>query len=243
MNPATHSAQVREPDSTELDGIYLAVDVARFMVVTMPSTAKWPLRSERVLRWIRAGLIAPDMRNAPGHKLVLDFDDMVSCQVITLLREAGFSLQRIRADERKFTQILGVTKPFAHHDFWVNFPEILTKVEGKFLSGQRGGQFGMEFLWTEAKPVVSRLRFSTKTGRPNDWRPAQGVQLRPTIQFGQPCVLKTRIPTRTIWGYVRGGDDKDFIARSYALGVAEIDRAVEWEDRLRATDQPLATAA
>lgn len=243
MNHGPKNDQVQGPDSQELRGIYLPVDVARYMVVTMPSTSKWPLRSQRVLRWIRHGLIAPEQRNEPGRRLAIDFDDLVTCQVITLLREAGFSLQRIRSDEAKFSKILGVSKPYAHHDFWADFPDILTKVDGRLLSGKHGGQFGMEFLWAEAKPVVARLRFSRSSGRPQAWRPAKGVQLRPRIQFGQPCIADTRIPTSTIWGYIRGGDSKAFIARSYGLGVAEIDRALEWEERLRAADQSLATAA
>lgn len=242
MNQGPNRNQMQGPDGGEFDGIYLPIDVARYMVVAMPS-AQSPLRSQRVLRWIRDGLVAPEMQRVPGFRLAIDFDDLVTCQVITLLREAGFSLQQIRADEKKFTQVLGVSKPFAHHDFWTEFPDILTKIDGQLLSGSRGGQFGMPFLWQQAKPVRTRLRFSKKSGRPDDWRPVDGVQLRPTIQFGQPCVLETRIPTKSIWGYVKGGDDKAFIARSYGLEVAEIDRAVEWEDRLRVADQPVAPAA
>src|SRR5438128_668451 len=82
----------------EFDGLYLPFEVARYLAVSMPTPPKRRLRSRRVLSWIREGLLAPTQRDVPGQLLVMDFDDLVSCQVITLLRELGFSLQQIRHD-------------------------------------------------------------------------------------------------------------------------------------------------
>jgi uncharacterized protein (DUF433 family) len=162
--------------------------------------------------------------------------------VITLLREASFSLQQIKQDEIWFANFFGVSKPFAYADFWGAFPDILTRHREQLLSGSRGGQYAMAFLEEFATPVARRLRFSNTSKRAESWWPADGVQLRPDVQLGQPCVGESRVPTSAIWGYLNAGDGRAFIAQSFGLEVADIDAAFEWETRIRA-DGALAPAA
>ncbi len=67
-----------------------------------------------------------------------------------------------------------------------------------------------------------------------------GITLRPCVQVGQPCVEGTRIPTRTIWNYVEGGDLREVVAEAFELGILEVERALQWEERLRAAVEPAA---
>jgi len=46
-------------------------------------------------------------------------------------------------------------------------------------------------------------------------------------------VKDTRIPTSAIWSYVRGGDRREFIAKSYEISLEDVDRAVKFEDEVR----------
>ncbi len=227
--------------SYAFDGVYEPGDVARYLAATLPWRAQ-PLTGRRVLRWIRGALVAPERQELRAWELTINFEDLVTCQVITLLREAGFSLQRIRAAEDFYADFFKIPKPFAYAPFWHTFPDILTKVDGRLLSGTRGGQYAFDFLAEYTKPVLSDLEFRDDTGRPCRWRPCEGISLKPNIQFGQPCIDGTRIPTSALWGYYNAGDRVDFIAESYGIEVAEVERALRWERRLR-TNFEVATAA
>jgi uncharacterized protein (DUF433 family) len=215
------------------DGIYEPGDVARYLAAALPGRER-PLTSNRVLRWIRQGLVAPEQRDKRGWTLTINFQDLVTFQVITLLREAGFSLQRIQRAEAYYARFFRVPKPFAFAAFWHAFPDILTSIDGRLLSGSRGGQYAFDFLAEHAKPVLSHLEFTDETGRPYVWRPYHGISLKPDIQFGQPCIDGTRIPTSAVWGYINAGDPLEYIANAYGVEVADIDRAVRWEQKLRA---------
>lgn len=223
------------------DGIYEPADAARYLAATLPWRER-PLTTGRVLRWIRAGLVAGERRNDPGHQLTINFEDLVTCQVITLLREAGFSIRRIRAAESFCAEFFDVEKPFAYAKFWHVFPDILTNVDGQLISISRRGQFAFDFLAAQAQPMLSHLEFRDDISRPCVWRPHEGVSLKPAVQFGQPCLDGTRIPTSAIWGYVNAGDRPEYVAKSYGIGVAEVEQAIRWERRLRA-DLKVAAAA
>lgn len=219
-----------ESTQYEYDGIFAPQEVARYLAATMPTRGR-PLTSGRVLRWIRGGLLAPDNRGIEGHRLTIDFDDLVTCQVIALLREAGFSLQRVRREEVHWARYFNATKPFACASFWYELPHLFARVGGELLLSS--GQIAMQFLAASVRPVRDGLTFSETTSRPTAWRPTAGVTLDPTVQFGQPCVEGTRIPTGALWGYVRGGDAVPFIAATYGLEVGEVERAVQWEQIVR----------
>jgi uncharacterized protein (DUF433 family) len=215
------------------DGIYLPSEVSSYLLVTMPAE-QHPPTSRRIMRWIRAGLVAPERKDAPGRDIVITFEDLVTCQAVTLLREAGFSLEAIRKTETYFAEHYGTLKPFAHRDFWHAKPDMFGLVDGQFVSGSSGGQITLEFLARWLRPLNARLGFSQESGRADYWQPGRGISLRPTVQFGQPCLEGTRIPTGAIWSYVHAGDSPEFIARAYGLRVDDVERAVRWEERRRA---------
>src|SRR5438128_2634956 len=64
------------------DGIYEPGDVARYLAVTLPWRTR-PLTGRRVFRWIRGALVAPERRDTSGWVMTIDFQDLVSYQVIT----------------------------------------------------------------------------------------------------------------------------------------------------------------
>lgn len=216
-----------------LGGIYAPADVASYLLATMPAE-RHPPTSRRIIRWVRSGLVAPEQRAIPGRELVVDFEDLITCQAITLFREAGFSLTEVRVAEQFFAGEYGTTKPFAHHDFWYAKPDIVGRIDGRLVSGTRGGQILMELLESWLEPLNARLGFSEATGLSDCWQPVERVTLRPTVQFGQPCIEGTRIPTGAIQSHVIAGDSPELVARFFGVGLADVERAVAWEDRRRA---------
>jgi uncharacterized protein (DUF433 family) len=87
----------------------------------------------------------------------------------------------------------------------------------------------MPFMEDEPSLLETRLAFDSKTGRPSSWFPASHVELRPTRQFGQPCVSGTSILTTSIWRYARGSDTLGMIASRLGLAQSEVEAALVWE--------------
>lgn len=217
----------------QFDGIYVPREVSGYLLATLP-TEQRPPTTRRIMRWIRSGLVAPGRSNTPGREVTIDFEGLVTCQAVTLLREAGISLADIRRAEQYFSKRYSIVRPFSHRRFWHSGRDVLGRWEGLLISGSPGGQIAWEFLRQWLTPLPLHLEFSGTTDRADCWRPTEGVSLKPDIQFGQPCLDGTRIPTGAIWGYVNAGDSPEFIAQAYRLGVIEVERAVRWEERVRA---------
>ncbi len=220
------------PVTYQFDGIYLPSEVSSYLLVSVPSELR-PPTGRRILSWIRNGLMAPERRSTPGRDLLMNFEDLVTCQAITLLLQAGFSIRAIRRAEALFAEIFKTPKPFAYHEVWYSLPDIFGRADGQLISGTKGGQYALGFVGKWATPLRARLAFSKSTGIAECWRPRLGIALKPDIQFGQPCVDGTRIPTGSIWSYVKGGDTIPYVADSFGLEVADVKRAFYWEERRR----------
>lgn len=226
----------RDRVSYHYDGIYLPSEVASFLLVSMRLARRRPPSSRRILGWIRSGLVARDKRETSGKTLTINFEDLVTCQAITLLHEAGFSIQAIRRIEEYFSDLYGVPKPFAHAEFWHAHPHVYGRFHGQFITraGPQTGQYALSFVERWIIPLRARLTFAKSTGTTTCWRPRNRITLRPDTQFGQPCIEGTRIPTGAIWGYVKGGDPIWYVAESFGLEAADVRRAFNWEEWRRA---------
>ena len=98
-------------------------------------------------------------------------------------------------------------------------------------AASRHGQLAMSILKAYLIPV-SGLQFQDQVA--SKWSPQAGVMLDPSVQFGEPCIQHTRIPTRAVWSLVRGGDPPDLVARSYGITPEELTAALHWENRIAA---------
>jgi uncharacterized protein (DUF433 family) len=189
---------------------------------------------DRLRAWARNGALRPTGPVRDGRRMCLDFDDLTTSQVIAILRSRGWSFARIRKAELAFAELLGTPRPFANRAFWTMGPDLLARVGGSLVVGTRGGQLAFEDLvrdWLD--PVGRHFGFDEATGQAAWWKPVDFVRLDPGVQFGAPCVEGTGVPTSALWSYVRGGDPIPYVADSYGLSVADVERAVAWEDRRR----------
>jgi len=226
------AADTVSPQRELYAGIYQPTEVARYLRAAWKGE-NWPPSSQKIGAWIRSGLIAPDRYKAPNGDVIIDFADLVSCQAVAVLRQAGFSLQQIRKVDAELTRLFKVQKPFAYRDVYYRTPDIIAEEGGTLVSGTRHGQTVMPFvtMWMERLP--NTLLFDQHTLRAEAWIPALGVTLDPGIQFGDPCISGTRIPTSAVWSFVHAGDSLEFVAESYGLQVVDVERAVAWEERVR----------
>lgn len=208
--------------------IYLPSEAASYLRAASPVDT-WAPSSRQVYGWIRRGLLAPEFRRAPEAAIVVDFDDLVTGQAISLLRAAGLSLKRIEEAEEFFAKLYDIDRPFAHRMFWTAGRDIFGTFGGAWIAGTRGGQLALPFEQGQPRPIETALAFDAKTGRPISWVPARHVELQATIQSGQPCVSGTSILTTSIWRYARGSDTLGMVASRLGLDQAEVEAALAWE--------------
>ena len=154
--------------------------------------------SDRALDWLT------DTLNPSAHRARQPdyaFTDLVSLFVVRELRKLGLPRRIIREAEAHMRDVLGLDRPLSREDISTD------KVEVFFATGN--GQI------ESANPSSKRHRTGQQTSRimiaaylhdvrygedgtAASWSPSPGVVLDPQIQFGEPVLDGTRLPTRAL---------------------------------------------
>jgi uncharacterized protein (DUF433 family) len=212
-------------DKGNFVGIYEAPRAALYL----SATTRRRISPRRLIRWVRLELASPYLSKVDSRDLLLEFEDLVTLRMVAILNQAGFSISHILRAEQYFRKMTGDPRPFATRPFWTWKHNIFAELEGQLVSGSKAGQQAFAFVREQLKTVD--LEFNDQ-GVAALWVPHEDVTLKPTVQFGAPCVAGTRIPTRAIWSMIRGGDREDSVAKAYNLALDKVRHAMEWETRL-----------
>ncbi len=222
-----------EPATTPVwEGIYEPAEAARYLRATENADAIYPMRSTKLVRWIRRGFAAPELAQVAGRELLIDFDDLISMRVIAALRAAGASWNEIRGTERWLREATGVRHPFATETLWAGRGQVFAEWESRLVSGSRHGQIALDIVREFLLPIHG-LTFGGESRKAISWEPYAGVILKPSVQFGAPCVQGTRIPTRSLAGMVAAGDSMEWVAGAYGVSPKAVQAACDWEFRLQ----------
>lgn len=213
-------------------GIYEVPEAAGYLRASRMADEVYRVGSRHLIRWVRRGLVLPSLADVPGRELLISFEDLVSMRIIAALRAAGVTWPKIRKAEAWLRDHTGKPRPFATELLWTERSDVFAELQTKLIAASRHGQLAMDMLRNYLMPVHG-LTF----GREQiaiSWEPRAGILLHPLIQFGAPCIKGTRIPTRAVWGMLRGGDSLERVAHSYGISEEEVHAAVGWEEALAA---------
>jgi uncharacterized protein (DUF433 family) len=101
-------------------------------------------------------------------------------------------------------------------------------IAGQIESADRHGQQTMRL------PIKDRLeRVTYKNGIAARWRPFRHVVLDPHVQFGEPVIARTRVPTAAVAGVARRAGEQA-AARRFELGMKAVRDALAFEDAIAA---------
>ena len=219
------------------DGIYEVRTAARYLQATIQrSKLRYKVPSSKIIRWIRSGLSAPDIRGTPGRELLITFEDVISMRIVAFLRSLGYSLQKVRRAESLLRRITGHPRPLATERLWVEAKgavDIFADIGEQLLTTTRSGQLAFLELVRENLIDVHGLTFDDRRIA-SSWTPQLLILLDPKVQFGRPCIQGTRIPTADLVGMLAAGDTMEFLARSYGISDTQVAAASEWEKELAA---------
>ena len=199
---------------------------------TIPEAAQLLDRHFNTVRsWVQKGLAPAPVHRAFGETTILSFYDLISLMVVRRLRDEGVELHSIRAAEVYLRTEWRFPRPFATE-------HILTDGRGVFVALEKGGytsadRHGQEALAAVIRDLLHDVTYDAHTRLADCWKPRGDISLRPDIQFGQPCIVGTRLTTSTIAELVRAGDPLDFVAETYSVPVSKIRAAVAFEQELR----------
>ena len=176
----------------------------------------------------------PGLVDIPGRQMLITFEDLISMRVIAFLRTLKYSFAKIRAAEIELRKSTGHLRPFATDDIWADKAgnsDIYSEMARHLLTATRHGQLAFMDLLRENLTSVHGLTFDEK-GIASSWMPRKGIRLHPLIQFGRPCIDRTRIPTVDIAGMVFAGDSVRYLAGSYEIEPGQVEAAIAWEEEL-----------
>lgn len=214
-------------------GIYDVPEAARYIKGALNAETLYPVRSQKMIRWIRRGVASPDLVEVDGREMLIEFEDLVSLRVVVALRAAGVGWPAIDRAEAWLREHTRARRPFATETLWAGQGRVLADLRERLVAASSHGQLAFDTLRDYLIPVHG-LTFDGETRMASSWEPASGVVLAPRVQFGSPCLKGTRIPTRALSGMVEAGDSAEWVASAYGITLEEVQAACDWESRLRA---------
>jgi uncharacterized protein (DUF433 family) len=204
-------------------GIYSLRELKRFVAYEGK-----PEDADSVLPWLTRVLLPVAHRTrTPDYS----FHDLISLFVVRELRRAGVTPASIRDSEAHFRRLWNTDRPFARESITTDGRDVYPsrrEITDQLEAGNRGGQ---QVMFDAVKDLLKNVRYDE--GWATAWAPAPSVLLDPRVQFGEPVVVGTRIPTRSIAGSVEAVGVAQ-TATMFALRQPAVRSAVRFEERLEA---------
>ena len=240
-NPVIHIQSRRGFGFTE--GSYTIQDAALLLRATTPPDdiplSTWTHQQQPALArpsaqslasWVREGL-GIDPIEVASRRRAVSFHDLIRMRMVSLLRTRGLPLHRILEAEQFAREITCSPNPFVTEPIWTYSSDAFLRFQEQFLAITRSGQYALSFLSDFLRPAHHGMEFDDE-GVAESWQPSSSIVIHPGIEFGAPCIERTRIQTEVIWSLYQAGDSPAFIASSYGIGVREVRAAITWEERL-----------
>lgn len=170
----------------------------------------------------------------------IGFRDLLELRLVNAFAKHGVDLRVIRATADAARQMFGSDYPLTMKRFLTDgrriFAEAVEATTGEthMIDPSRGQYVFSEII---RPSLYSGIDYDGETAR--KWFPLgpnrKIVVVDPAIQFGAPIVADAGIPTDTLYAsYKAEGNDRDVVARIFAIDRRHVDAAVQFEERLAA---------
>lgn len=213
-------------------GTYSIPSAVLYVLVTTINGSKLKLSTRHLYHWTKDGLAGGYLIGIRNKKLFINFRDLISLRAIAVMRANGMSHRQIIIAEQVLKKWYGHDYPFATMEFWMLPPkDILIKEGGYLLSASRHLQSAMNFFEEYMRPSHN-LTFDI-FNLSATWRPYNNILLDPKVQYGEPCIEGTRVPTQVLWSFYNAGDSIDDLSYFYGIQKSRIEDAVTWENQIQ----------
>lgn len=216
---------LQEPDATRSavgTGVYALSDLRAY--VSFDGDLK---DGRRVLPWLTRVLL-PVARTP--HHADYNFADLISLFVVRQLLNEGVKARNIRIAEEYLRRKWHAERPFLRGgDLRTDGKHIW--VDGDVIPGQieSADQWGQQALLEPIRASLRRVHYDD--GSAAYWMPTAGVLVDPRVQFGEPVVAGTRLPTAAL-AATAAKIGIEAAAANLAVPVEAARIAMHFEDRL-----------
>jgi len=219
----------KSSDATALGvGIYNREEAARFIGVNPTRLRRWVggytyhyhYRSNATTRR-RPPVVSADLPPI-DDTVALSFLELMELRVVARLRNAGVSLQEIRAAATVASEYFDTHYPFASQRVYTDGRRVFAATSGEQtpdLVELRRKRVAQVIAGGILEPFVSEMDFDEETRLSKRWWPLGKdvpVVLDPAIAFGAPTALGTRLQTVFI-AELANGLAAEEIARTYRI--------------------------
>ncbi len=222
------------------NGIY-SISEAAFLLKVKPRQVARALRGYRTTsdrnERFHDPLINADYGEFEGH-FYLSFHDLIEIRFLLAFRKYGISWQKIRKAAIKASDIANSSHPFCTKEFFTDGSTILTQYardEGESeLLDLLSDQFEADKIF---EPYLHHEFEYSEDNLVNKWHPKAGdgaVVLNPKIQFGQPIIEASGLPTRPLFDLFKAENSYKRVAYLFECSVDDVKGAVKFEQSFAA---------
>jgi uncharacterized protein (DUF433 family) len=182
-----------------------------------------------VLDWLT------EVLNPVGHnrwRPDYSFGDLISLFVVRELKRKGVRTGVIRDAERYLRKKWKTDRPFISDEIKTDGCGVY--VDDQLVAGgqiESADQHGQQVLREAVKEKLTHVRYVEGTA--SNWTPMRHILVDPRVQFGEPVIEGTRIPTESVLDMTSYAD-LDEIAKELSITVGQAKAAVNFEQRLSA---------
>jgi uncharacterized protein (DUF433 family) len=216
-------------------GSYSFKEAALYIRATLKRKPVFPrLTTQHLHWWVREGLVDDETTEDAAASGFVNFLELISFRMIAMLRTYGISSKSIQLAHNRLQERWGWDYPFAMEPVWVASPDIFVEINKIPVAPTKDWQAALDMIrefWEPVEVGFHGLNFD-KHLQAVSWVPSSGVILNPKVQFGEPCIQDTRVPTETIWAFYQAGDSVDTLAHMYGLPASKLQDAINWEEKI-----------
>ena len=211
------------------EGIFLVKDVAEILHLPLPKVRRW------LIEFWESRFAPKDHRYSFGepNNRAVNFFTLIEFITFAMLRDQGFSSQRIQKFHKMLAEEMNTPYPFAKTKLLTDKKKVwYTKFnELVCIDGKR--QLSLIKILS---PYLNKIDFDADTVALR-YFPAgkkSTVVIDPKHQFGQPTIVGTNIKVETIYSLYQGKEPMDNICNLYDLTPKQVKDAVSYCRKLAA---------
>jgi uncharacterized protein (DUF433 family) len=231
---------------------YTTFDAARYLRIPEQTIRNWAYGYPYATRISGAKVTDPLIDVEAGAEHDFSFFNLIELHVLSALRrEHKVRMPKIRRAVEYLKKELGSARPLIDEDMETNGIDIFVTKYGSLINASQNGQLAMKALLTEHLKRIERdahgvpIRLFPFTWMRSDRAPTTDaaqlaasqpriVTMDPTVAFGRPVIVGSRVPTIEIYERFSAGESPDELAVDFGRTPAEVFEAIRCESNAAA---------
>lgn len=202
-------------------GVYGLSELRQFLAVSGKRED-----ADNALPWLRSIL------NPVGHspwQADYSFSDLISLFVVRELLKKGLSRSTIREAETYLRVKWHTDRPFVRDEIKTDGVDVFCDDHVITKQIESANRHGQQTMREAVKDKLTSVRYND--GIATAWIPAEGVLLDPKVQFGEPVIQGTRIPTEAVANVARSLGE-DCAAGRFDIEADQVAAAIAFEQQI-----------